>query len=51
MLLEFLGAAHEVTGSCHFLQCQDKRILVGLWYGAGTGFICESGDSGECIQY
>ena len=28
MLLEFLGAAHEVTGSCHFLQCQDKRILV-----------------------
>lgn len=28
MLLEFLGAAHEVTGSCHFLQCGDKRMLV-----------------------
>lgn len=28
MLLEFLGAAHEVTGSCHFLSFGDKRILV-----------------------
>lgn len=28
MLLEFLGAAHEVTGSCHFLQFGDTRLLV-----------------------
>lgn len=28
MKLEFLGAAHEVTGSCHFLQIGDKNILV-----------------------
>lgn len=28
MLLEFLGAAHEVTGSCHFLRFQDKHLLV-----------------------
>ena len=28
MLLEFLGAAHEVTGSCHFLAFADKHILV-----------------------
>lgn len=28
MLLEFLGADHEVTGSCHFLQCNDKHLLV-----------------------
>lgn len=28
MLLEFLGAAHEVTGSCHFLQFGDKHLLV-----------------------
>lgn len=28
MLLEFLGAAHEVTGSCHFLQFGDKNLLV-----------------------
>ena len=24
MLLEFLGAAHEVTGSCHFLQYENR---------------------------
>lgn len=28
MLLEFLGAAHEVTGSCHFLQFGEKHLLV-----------------------
>ena len=28
MLLEFLGAAHEVTGSCHYLSVGEKRILV-----------------------
>ncbi len=28
MLLEFLGAAHEVTGSCHFLQYGDRHLLV-----------------------
>ena len=28
MKLEFLGAAHEVTGSCHYLQVGEKHILV-----------------------
>ena len=28
MLLEFLGAAHEVTGSCHFVSFGDKNFLV-----------------------
>ncbi len=28
MLLEFLGAAHEVTGSCHFIQSAGKSMLV-----------------------
>ncbi len=28
MLLEFLGAAHEVTGSCHFISFGDKNILI-----------------------
>ena len=28
MLLEFLGAAHEVTGSCHFIQSGGKNMLV-----------------------
>ncbi len=28
MILEFLGAAHEVTGSCHYLEFGDKHVLV-----------------------
>lgn len=28
MILEFIGAAHEVTGSCHYLEFDDKHILV-----------------------
>lgn len=28
MRLEFIGAAHEVTGSCHFLQIGDYNLLV-----------------------
>ncbi len=28
MKLEFIGAAHEVTGSCHYLEFADKHILV-----------------------
>ena len=28
MLLEFLGAAHEVTGSCHFVQSDGKNMLI-----------------------
>ena len=28
MILEFVGAAHEVTGSCHYLSFGDKHILV-----------------------
>ncbi len=28
MLLEFLGAAHEVTGSCHYLKYKDHSLIV-----------------------
>ena len=28
MRLTFLGADHEVTGSCHFLQACGKNILI-----------------------
>lgn len=28
MRIEFLGAAHEVTGSCHYVEVGDKRFLV-----------------------
>ncbi len=35
MLLQFHGAAKNVTGSCHYLQCNDTRILIdcGLYQG------------------
>ena len=39
MKLTFIGAAHEVTGSCHFLQAAGKNILIRLWHGAGTGSV------------
>lgn len=28
MILEFIGAAHEVTGSCHYLEFGEKHVLV-----------------------
>lgn len=28
MILTFLGAAHEVTGSCHYLEAGDKKVIV-----------------------
>ena len=28
MKLEFLGAAHEVTGSCHYVQMGEVHLLV-----------------------
>lgn len=28
MKLTFIGAAHEVTGSCHYLECADRHMLV-----------------------
>ena len=28
MKLTFLGATHEVTGSCYYLEACDKKILI-----------------------
>ena len=28
MIITFLGADHEVTGSCHYLQVGDKKAIV-----------------------
>ena len=38
MKLTFVGAAHEVTGSCHFLQVAGKNVLVDC--GMEQGRIC-----------
>ena len=40
MKLSFFGAAREVTGSCHCIEVNKKRILVdcGLHQGADNGF-------------
>ena len=38
MRLEFIGADHEVTGSCHYLEVAGKNILVdyGMEQGANV---------------
>ena len=28
MKLTFIGADHEVTGSCHFLEVGDTKVLI-----------------------
>ena len=28
MKITFIGAAHEVTGSCHYVEAGDKKFLV-----------------------
>ena len=28
MKLQFIGADHEVTGSCHYMQIGEKHVLV-----------------------
>ena len=35
MKLVFVGADHEVTGSCHYLEVAGKAYSGGLRYGAG----------------
>ena len=55
MKLTFIGAAHEVTGSCHLLQAAGKNILIDCGMEQGPDLyenpglpIC-SGRSGLCI--
>ena len=48
MRIEFIGAAHEVTGSCHYLKIGGKTYSGGLWYGAGGRHLRKSGYSGKC---
>ena len=38
MKIEFIGAAHEVTGSCHYINIGDKHVLIdyGMEQGINT---------------
>lgn len=50
MIITFLGADHEVTGSCHYLQVGDKKaIVVVVWN--GKGYLCKSGVAGGSRRY
>ena len=48
MRLTFIGADHEVTGSCHYLECGETKLLVdcGMEQGASgelrTDRLCAS---------
>lgn len=38
MKLTFIGAAHEVTGSCHYMECGGKHMLVDYGMEQGTNY-------------
>ena len=39
MKITFLGAAHEVTGSCTLVECGGVALHRGLRHGAGAGHV------------
>lgn len=53
MKLEFIGADHEVTGSCHYLEAGQKHILVdyGMEQGVNTFENAELPVSAAMIDY
>lgn len=53
MKLEFIGADHEVTGSCHYLEVGQKHILVdyGMEQGVNTFENAELPVSAAMIDY
>lgn len=53
MKLIFIGAAHEVTGSCHYLNACGKHILVdyGMEQGINVFENCELPVQESCIDY
>lgn len=53
MKLIFVGAAHEVTGSCHYLNACGKHILVDYGMEQGTNVFenCDLPVQEACIDY
>ena len=52
MKLTFVGADHQVTGSCHFLQACGKNMLVdcGMQQGSNPFECCEMPVDGAQID-
>lgn len=50
MKIMFLGADHEVTGSCHYMELCGKNFFSRLWYGAGKGYLSKSGNSSKASR-
>ena len=56
MKLEFLGADHEVTGSCHYLQVGDKKAVVDCGMEQGKDIYVNqelpvpAGDTRQCFR-
>ena len=45
MKLGFVGADHEVTGSCHYLEACGKQILIDCGMEQGKEYLCKPGYS------
>ena len=50
MKLRFIGAAHEVTGSCHLLEACNKHILVDCGMEQGPDLYEKSGNPGVGVR-
>ena len=44
MKITFIGATHEVTGSCYYLEAAGKKFLVDCGMEQGPGLLSESGN-------
>lgn len=49
MRLTFLGATHEVTGSCYYLEAAGKKFLVDCGMEQGPKYLRKQADSGPGI--
>ena len=41
MRLTFIGADHEVTGSCHFLEVGETKVLIDCGMEQGDSHLCD----------
>lgn len=51
MKLTFLGATHEVTGSCYLLEACQKRVLIDYGMEQGEDIFENVGASGEAVRH